>query len=560
MDFKKITILECFDSSQKQYEIPIYQRAYSWDRDNLRVFFEDIVEHSNGSSNYFYGNILLERIEQGKKYEIIDGQQRLTTLVIFIRAILNVLKSKNYNADSSDFYEEKEKIYLKNGNNIKLRPVEYDRACFDGIIIDDKDDFKTSTPSQERIKYTKEYFIKQLAKLETNEILNILNKIESTELIAIEIVGKKDSVLMFELQNNRGKDLTNMERLKSYFMYQMYVYSDENEVNANIENISNISKEIYKLINDIKLEEDSVLFYHNQAYINGYAYRTLDDVKNIFGKVDKDKKVEWIIEYMRKLHTTFSNIKQFEHLDNTHKYYLECLGISAFIYPFIIKGFRFLDSSKIDELFQVLEILLFRAKLINTRAKIQERLNAILSNFNNDDIAKLRADIKNKLNESGYWDDDSIEIALCGDMYNKEVINYLLWRYENAIQSKGYSIDRFSIEGESIEHISPQQPDNGVLENGYDVDENNQYDDEFIKEYLNCLGNLVLISKSHNSAIGNKPFSEKLESYNKNLLLKQQAEIKDFAKEENGKLVWKKVSIDERRDKIAEFALKTWSF
>ena len=59
---------------------------------------------------------------------------------------------------------------------------------------------------------------------------------------------------MFELQNNRGKDLTNMERLKSYFMYQMYVYSNPKETESNIEDISNIFKLIYSLINDISLE------------------------------------------------------------------------------------------------------------------------------------------------------------------------------------------------------------------------------------------------------------------------------------------------------------------
>jgi hypothetical protein len=73
---------------------------------------------------------------------------------------------------------------------------------------------------------------------------------------------------MFELENNRGKDLTNMEKIKSYFMYQMYVYSLPEETEINIENISNIFKKIYLKINDLKnLNEDSILYYHNNAYI-----------------------------------------------------------------------------------------------------------------------------------------------------------------------------------------------------------------------------------------------------------------------------------------------------
>ena len=237
------------------------------------------------------------------------------------------------------------------------------------------------------------------------------------------------------------------------------------------------------------------------------------------------------------------------------------LGISAFIYPFIIKGYKYYgdDTKKLNELFKVLEMVLFRAKLINSRANIQERLNKILLDFDGD-IGTLTENIKNKLNESWYWGDENTENTLYSNMYGNNVVNYLLWRYENFLQTKGYNIQKFSIENEQIEHISPKQPDNGVIENGYDIDDNCKYDEEFTTDYLNCIGNLMLISGSHNASIGNKPFSEKLESYSKNPLLNQQAEIKNFAKEENNKSVWKKDSIDERQKKIIDFALMTWTF
>lgn len=561
MEFKQTTILGFFDSSQKNYEIPVYQRAYAWDKKNWEMFLEDIVEQLNGDNNYFYGNILLETIKKDRNYEVIDGQQRLTTLTIFMRALINVLNNRINDSLLNDFdIEEKVKIYIKNGGNIKLRPVEYDRACFDAIIVDNKDKFEFNTPSQKKIFEAKEFFTKKLTEMPIKKVLDIFEKIESTELTTIELTSKKDAALMFELQNNRGKDLTNMEKLKSYFMYQMYVYSNEDETDTNIENISNIFKDIYKLINDLKLDEDSILIYHNQAYIKGYPYRTLEDLKDEFKK--NTDKISWIKGYISELHTTFSNIKKFELFRNEYKDYLENLGISAFVYPFIIKGFKFFgdDSSKLGELFKVLEIVLFRAKLINSRANIQERLNKILLDFEGD-VDTLKEDIKNKLNETWYWGDENTENHLnTENMYDNNVVNYLLWRYENFLQSKGYGIKKFSIENEQIEHISPRQPDNGVIENGYDIDEKCEYDEEFTTEYLNCIGNLMLISGSHNASIGNKPFSEKLESYNKNPLLNQQAEIKNFAKKEDEKLVWKKESIDERHKKIVEFGIKTWSF
>lgn len=558
MDFYRKSILGLFDSSQKSFLIPVYQRAYSWEKEEWNVFLNDLLEQIEGDNNYFYGNILLETIKKDVSYEIIDGQQRITTLSIFIRAILNVLKNRSNDVLLKEFdFATKENIFLKNGGNIKLRPVEYDRACYDSIIIDNKLDFPTNSPSQKRIKAGKKHFENELEKLQTEKILKLLEKIESTDLTIIELGGKKDSALMFELENNRGKDLTNMEKIKSYFMYQMYVYSIPEETESNIENISNIFKHIYLIINDLKtLNEDSILIYHNNAYIRGYNYRTLDDLKDVFKK-SKDK-IDWIKSYISELHTTFSNMKKFEIVDEIYAHKLKQLSVPAYIYPFIIKGYNFFgeDKGKLSILFNILEIITFRAKLINSRANIQERLNSILLNFNGDLLA-LISKINEKLNVEWYWGDSNFKSYLNGGLYGSTVLNYLLWQYENSIQNKGYSIRQFSLDKEQIEHISPRTPtQNEKLASGYDVNEKNEYTEEFLSKYLNSVGNLMLISGSHNASIGNKPFSEKLGSYNQNPLLNQQAEIKEFSLDNT----WKIGSIEKRHKKIIDFAVKRWSF
>lgn len=112
MDFYRKTTLGLFDSSQKSFEIPVYQRAYSWEKDQWQTFLNDLLEQIEGENNYFYGNILLETVKKDVKYEIIDGQQRLTTLTIFIRSILNVLKKREKELQDFDF-QTKENIFLK---------------------------------------------------------------------------------------------------------------------------------------------------------------------------------------------------------------------------------------------------------------------------------------------------------------------------------------------------------------------------------------------------------------------------------------------------------------
>lgn len=554
MKFTQRTILGLFDSSKKQLVIPVYQRAYSWEMFEWRYFIEDLEEQVKGENKYYYGNLLLETIKIDKEYEIIDGQQRITTITIFIRALMDVLKNRK---DTKIDIEDIEKTYFKNRGNIKLRPVEYDRACYDSIIVDGNNAYKTSTVSQRRMANAKKYFYKYLSNIKDTQLLEkYLEVVENAEINCIELEGKKEAALMFELENNRGKDLTNLEKLKSYFMYQMHVSSKEDETDSNIEGIADIFREIYLIVNDLKINEDSLLIYHCNAYVNGYDYRTIDNIKEKL-KVSKDK-VRFIKDFVRDLHTSFANMKKIENSNNKHLKQMEKLTIPAFVYPFLIKGMKYLDenSSDMNNLYDVMEKITFREKLINSRADIKSRLNPILKSFKGD-VKLLREEVDKTLNEAWYWSDDRVEEFLEGYMCGNGVLKYLLYNYENYIQTKGYLLGNIEIKDDEIEHISPQTP---IIGGGYEVDENGKYSYEFEEDYLNCLGNLVIISKSHNCSIGNCKFEKKLNTYMKNPILRQQTEIKEFISGDLENPIWDRAAIQRRHDKILEFALDRWSF
>lgn len=202
-------------------------------------------------------------------------------------------------------------------------------------------------------------------------------------------------------------------------------------------------------------------------------------------------------------------------------------------------------KKKLDVLFHILEVLAFRYHLIGSRADLSSRLSDSIREFNGD-LLLLRDSVKNKLNEAWYWGDSRVHEFLDGWMYENPMLHYILWCYEDSIQNRGYSTGSCTIENEQIEHISPQVPPEGeTLATGYDVNENNEYSQEFREKKLNCIGNLMLISGSHNASIGNKPFGDKLESYKSNPLLKQQAEIATFL--DKGEMLWKSEQIDRRK-------------
>jgi hypothetical protein len=140
----------------------------------------------------------------------------------------------------------------------------------------------------------------------------------------------------------------------------------------------------------------------------------------------------------------------------------------------------------------------------------------------------------------------NLEEAINGGI-ESTTAKYLLWKYENYLASQGhggYEPMRFdAIKSPELEHIAPRTP---AGENaGYD-----KYDDEFVNEYIDCLGNYLLISKSQNCSIGNKPFPEKRDTYTH---LFQQREIQEMTK---NKKIWNKEKINERHKKIVDYVIK----
>lgn len=551
--------------------LPLYQRAYSWEEKQLSQFLEDLKEASKGNNSYFFGNVLIEKMDNSEHIDIIDGQQRISTIIIFARAVANVLESKNEKLDSnienSEFLKYIIEDFLINRGKEKLKAVDYDRDYFkDFIILNDSKKHEPQTPSQKRVKFAKEYFEKELKSLESKEILKIFERLKKADILSIPFNNKKDSVLMFELQNNRGKDLTNMEKLKSYLAYQIYTYTNSpQEAEAKLVEITKIFEEIYRIINDIKTDnEDSVLYYFNVSRSKyAFHYRENDNDKNYKKELkDADDKIKWIESYVKDLKNAFVNFKDFENLDSIFVSFLKELDTWE-VYPFILKAYTLFgnDKQKIEQVCKLLEIIAFRDKLVKTRADLASRLESILKDFK--DIESLKEGVKKLISDDGdnwYWSDEVVINCLVNIFKeNRGIIPYIFMRYENYlrqqhVKTKGYDFKLKDLDKPEIEHIAPQTLGEGKrLATGYC-----KYNETFRNEYLHCIGNLVLISGSHNSSIGNKPFSEKLASFESSPLLQQQ-EIKNFASKANGKEIWDKDSIDSRHEKLKEFILNTWS-
>lgn len=556
MNPKQITIREFF-TGEKHYNIPVYQRAYSWESRNWKVFLDDLKESIKGENRYFFGNILVEKLNNIDYLDIIDGQQRITTIIIFARAVLNVLKEVNFALDetlnSNELLKYIEEDFLIYRNIPKLHAVDYDNDFFYNTIIKDLPTHNPQTPSQKNILEAKDYFYKELKKMQIGDILKILEIIKKSSIISVEFQNKRDSILMFELQNNRGKELTNMEKLKSYLSYQLYVYLNEERCEMELNNLTDVFKNIYKIINDIKIaSEDEVLKYFNESKF-GFSYRENDNDLNYKKYLNEaENKIEWIKNYVTELKIAFVDFKDFQNSNNQFKEYLIYLDVAT-VYPFIIKAYSIYrnDFEKLNEIFKALEIIAFRDRMVKTRANLASRLNSVLKNFNSLEnlINKLKQECNDK---NSYWRDENM-INMIYNIYhdNYRVIPYILLRYENYLRDKnattrGYLFSIKEIIKPSIEHIAPED-ENKDINSGYC-----DYDEEFINSYLDSIGNLLLLPQSHNSSIGNCPFEEKQNSY-KNSPLLHMREISGYDK-------WDKNAINKRNEKFINFIISTWSY
>ena len=559
----KTTILGLFSFPKRSFFIPSYQRAYSWDnyskeKKNLETFLNDLKEQSSLGKPYYLGHFLFEKVENEEKYGIIDGQQRLTTVVIFFSSLLGILEKRSDLPD--EFYLSDEKgYYLEKGSVVKLNTVDYDRPFFRKYIINQNElEESPDTSSQKRIIDAYNYFKKELNGLITSELLSLKEVLENSGVTTYVVDDKKQAAQIFEFQNDRGKDLTNLERLKSIFIYRTYLGST-NEIDDIIE-IENHFRKIYEQTERINIHEDEVLNYYCRGFYFGYSHDNIvtEIKKNIKDETDV---VTWIKDFCDGLRLAFKDIEKIQKNSNQYLKDLFYLDRMALCYPFLLKGCKYIDIDKdeikFEKLVRLLEKIVFRVKLIGSRADIESRLNPYLKSFKGD-VDSLVEGISEKLTSDwwwGYWNDNKVkEVINSNWFYNNPVDNYLLWKYEGSLKAKGYSNISFeSVEREEIEHISPRTPTEGdPIANGYD-----DYDEEFIEKYLNCIGNLMLISKYNNCELGNKPFNIKLNSYNDKAALSQHLEIQDFISDPI-KPVWDRESIKNRKEKILKFSLTYW--
>ena len=226
--------------TERILRIPDYQRGYAWTEKQLKDFWNDI-EQLEENANHYVGVLTLENVDkeffstwiddlwiiESKSYEpfyIVDGQQRLTTSIILIQAIIDtILDGQKLNYSSRDEIQKKY-IFESKDDGISrsyLFGYEKDNPSYEFLktrIFGEKSttsDIQQETIYTNNLFFAKEFFIKKLQEVDFSLKEKIFKKITQNFLFNIYVMSTDvDVYVAFETMNNRGKPLSHLELLK----------------------------------------------------------------------------------------------------------------------------------------------------------------------------------------------------------------------------------------------------------------------------------------------------------------------------------------------------------
>lgn len=565
---RQTSIKKLFHEEGILFAIPSYQRAYSWevdkDKKQVKQFLTDIKEQ-NPKKKYFFGHFLFEKDEHNEtKFWVIDGQQRLTTIVIFMSCLIKELEKREQITPIYDNENEKieiwriRELYIKLGRNYKFETVSYDNPFFESYILCNDTNAKTDSLSSKRIAKAKKLFEDEIKDASTETLLNWKTIVDDAVITTFELTGKDakmQATQIFAFQNDRGKDLTTLEKLKAFLMHKLYAVSDNEIPEQQIKNIETVFADIYKQTERISFDEDSILGFHNTAYLSGWNSPMKNVKEELEKQVDNLKKEKWIIDFVYTLKESFLSTEKIEKLSEQNCAIADVLLLDTYnSMPLLIKLFHYHENDKelIERLVRKVEHILFKLEFKNADYRTNS-LHSIAKNYKGDNN-KLNSDLAGYVKNGfqWWWNFDSNSINYFNSTYHyRNSIKYVFWKYENSLREKERTRLLSPIEYKNkfnakrlentIDHITPQNPNF------------TEYSDEFKEKWLNNIGNLTLMVWGDNSEKRNNNPIDKVDLFDSDFY--SHKEIRDTLKERNE---WGEKEVIERRNKIIAFVFEYW--
>ena len=584
------------------YNIPKYQREYTWGQKEWGLLFNDVIENDKG---YFLGSIICvdDSVSAWSDaiLEVIDGQQRLTSISILLIALYNKLNKKKSQLDEDGFTDlnniKRELVVKRNGKNIsRLKPQVqnnnrddyFSLLCENDLLLDYE---KKNNAGNRRIYRAYYYFsnlidkyIEEIQKEDSNlneiDILfELVNKFNSAILVSIQVETHKDAYMLFESLNNRGVPLSAIDLIKNLLI------SVSDADGKSDDAYSKWKKILSYLSDDYSVQERFFRQFYNAyrdelnapykaegkvKYALGYlaTKSTILDIYEKLIKTDYEKFLNRVEKEARNYSILINNASEdyvIEELAQPLFNLDKIQGAPAYILLLYL-------MSKKEELNLNNEII---ANIINYLTKFFVRRN-ITDYPNTRNLTKIFMDlvalIKDKQGTEIYdliinnlkansSSDEIFEIKLKGSIYldNPDATRFLLCYYEdkfktNEIYTNLWSRDNSNKYICTIEHIFPEGENIptewvNMIANG---DKNLAI--EYLNNYVHTLGNLTITG--YNQNLSNLSFEKKKNRVNKDgnyIGYKNGLKLNDDVVSKDA---WHIEDIKERTNRLVDFFMK----
>ncbi len=499
--------------SEYFYQVPDYQRPYVWDKDHLGALIDDLVGSytNNKEDEYFCGSIVIAENQKDNRWDVVDGQQRLTSLIILACTILKLYKN-SLGQKSKAFI--KESIYDRHDEEkerLKFLTAQNYNNIFENTVLNNLE-FEYNIKKSELNKKFEEntylrnaYYFKELLdeSMENGSISNIDDFVEwfyehivLTRIICFE----QDSAMqIFQVLNDRGQPLSPIDILKSNLMQEIKQDSEKRK-----DFITTWDKlvEACKSIEGIDIDlEDFFNMYLEYADPSASKKRADKGLKKVFKDSKKDA-CEFI-------YGVSAFMKSYTDLLKRQDRYIYLLRyLPSRYWASILTTALYVKYPDFDALKKLLVSYYYQTWIAGgtiTRIK-QTSINIIKNVKSNKGIKTIQEIILNNIDSHNTFDQYFHNLWDSSSVYPSKWVRPVL-ALANYFMVDEEKPNFIVMDAETqVEHILPQKPKEGSQWNA-------DFDKEKKEEWVNNIANLTLLKRKKNAQALNGDFDEKRKIY-----------------------------------------------
>lgn len=290
----------------KLLKVGDYQRPYAWGEEQLNDLWEDV--DLLGDLMHYTGTLVLqdmgntETTRSGQAltvFEVVDGQQRLTTCVILLNSLMKTLRALGSD-DALEAAGELRSLLIVNIGGVKTPRLQLGRDLrtffHRSILKGETQETDTLQLGEQRLQFAAQYFDRKIAELastpdqqeNTNRLLELRKRVTYQLRFIVYAVDRADEVgTLFETVNGRGKDLTELERVKNYLIYLSRQLSAKQQDDI-VSNINDSWAAVFKSLGPVRLKDDTLLRAHWLVTQdpNTRNWHGANSIKNKFPRAD----------------------------------------------------------------------------------------------------------------------------------------------------------------------------------------------------------------------------------------------------------------------------------